>query len=123
MTILWFWAFLVAAPFGLAACHQAAEPGWKLVLGAFSVAAVGLGYIIFGFPDDMLLTKAQFDRHPDQLKFLAVSWVVVAAVVCLAGAMVGRVFRSRTTPAGLGFSAFLVAFIGMNMIVITGAFA
>ncbi|MBA3908287.1 MAG: hypothetical protein C0524_00085 [Rhodobacter sp.] len=123
MTILGFWTFLVAAPFGMAAYQQAAEPGWMFPLAALAIAALGLGYIVFGLPAEMFASQAQLDRHPDQLKFRAVVWVVNAGALSLLGTSVGRMFRGRITPARIGVRSFLVAFIGMNAIVLRGAFS
>ena len=123
MTILWFWTFLVGAPFGMAAYQQAAEPGWKFPLGALLVAALALVYLYFGFPADLFQSLGQLERHPDQLRFRAAGWVVIAAALCLFGALVGWVFRGRSTPTRIGVRSFLVAFLGMNAIVLRGAFS
>ena len=125
MMFIWFWTFLFAAPFGLSAYQQASEPGWKLGLVAATIAAIGLCYIQFGLPEELWRYGAEFGSHPDRLKFMTAGWIVVAAIVCLAGIFVGRALRSRVRPAKLGVWAFLFAFIGMNVFatfIITGAF-
>lgn len=121
MTILWFWTFLAAAPFGMAAYLQAAEPGWKLGLGALALAALGFGYLYLGLPEEVASEGTIVSGRSDELRFRVAGWVTISSAICLAGVVVGRMLRGQTSPARLGLWAFLVAFIGMNVIILSGA--
>jgi hypothetical protein len=123
VTILSFWAFLFAAMVGLAAYQQADEPGWKFPLGAFVIAAVGCAYLYFGFPEELFNGQVPSRRHPDFPKFRAVIWVVVVAVICLVGALVGEVLRGMAKPALIGFRTSLVGFFCMIAVLLSGVFA
>jgi hypothetical protein len=114
VTILWFWAGLVAAVFALATYNQAAEPGSKFGIVALLLGLCAWGYLEFALPTGVSAGDAFFARHPDVLRFRAANFVFLAGMICALGSLVGSLLRRVTSPARLGMFAFAVVFIGVQ---------